>query len=222
MDGAKYHVSEILSKLGVSSREEAARWAPSERPWWATAAAPLGWAWQKANVSWLATAVAGVGLLVWGLLRTEGGADSNDGTSLQAAYPTARIEPDETPIYDNEHHEIAMVSLSERLSVDCSHETPGLRVERREAISANAIFRIQTMAPFVREGSGGLRSSIVGTAETFTVGGSSSDNILSLSSSLLANLDGEADHLIVIINYIDAEGRFYHANESISAADLKC
>ena len=26
LDGAKYHVSEILSKLGVGSREEAAAW----------------------------------------------------------------------------------------------------------------------------------------------------------------------------------------------------
>src|SRR5216110_1179246 len=32
-DAVKYHVSEILSKLGVSSREEAALWRPSERPW---------------------------------------------------------------------------------------------------------------------------------------------------------------------------------------------
>ncbi|MCI0776831.1 MAG: helix-turn-helix transcriptional regulator [Chloroflexi bacterium] len=91
LDGAKYHVSEILSKLGVSSREEAARWEPSERPWWATAVAPLGWGWRRANVSWLATAAAGVtavlvvaggGLLVWGLVRTDGGPDASDGTSL--------------------------------------------------------------------------------------------------------------------------------------------
>jgi hypothetical protein len=31
-DGVKYHVSEILSKLGVSSRQEAAAWRP-RRPW---------------------------------------------------------------------------------------------------------------------------------------------------------------------------------------------
>ncbi len=100
LDGAKYHVSEILSKLGVSSREEAARWDPSERPWWATAIAPLGWAWRSANVSWLGTGaagitavlvVAGVGMLVWGLVRTNGDADANDDTSLQVA-PTAQAE----------------------------------------------------------------------------------------------------------------------------------
>ena len=60
LDGAKYHVSEILSRLGVSSRDEAARWEPSERSWWATAAAPLAWSWQRANVSWLATGAAGI------------------------------------------------------------------------------------------------------------------------------------------------------------------
>jgi Flp pilus assembly protein CpaB len=33
--GAKYHVSEILSKLGVPTREKAAAWKPSERhPWY--------------------------------------------------------------------------------------------------------------------------------------------------------------------------------------------
>ncbi len=32
LGGAKYHVSEIISKLGVSSREEAAAWRPQRRP----------------------------------------------------------------------------------------------------------------------------------------------------------------------------------------------
>ena len=31
LDGAKYHVSQILSKLGVPTREEAAVWRPEER-----------------------------------------------------------------------------------------------------------------------------------------------------------------------------------------------
>ena len=47
---AKYHVSEILGKLGVSSREEAAAWQPEEgRPWWQTAGAPVGLFWRKAS-----------------------------------------------------------------------------------------------------------------------------------------------------------------------------
>lgn len=31
LDGVKFHVSEILGKLGVTSRNEAARWQPGER-----------------------------------------------------------------------------------------------------------------------------------------------------------------------------------------------
>ncbi len=82
--GAKYHVSEILGKLGVASREDAARWEPPDRPWWTGAAAPMAWLWRRAHVSWLATGaagmvgllvVAGIGLLVWGLLRTDGDAE---------------------------------------------------------------------------------------------------------------------------------------------------
>ena len=110
LDGAKYHVSEILSKLGVSSREEAARWAPPERPWWATAAVPLAWSWRRANVSWLATGaagitavlvVAGVGLLVWGLVRTDSnaGADVPAGATVSASptTPPATLTPTTEP-----------------------------------------------------------------------------------------------------------------------------
>src|SRR5207247_1518132 len=36
LDGAKYHVSQILSKLDVATREEAAAWRAEERRgWWA-------------------------------------------------------------------------------------------------------------------------------------------------------------------------------------------
>ena len=43
IDGVKYHVSEILSKLDVENRHDAARWAEQEhpQPWWAGALAPL-------------------------------------------------------------------------------------------------------------------------------------------------------------------------------------
>ena len=108
LDGAKYHVSEILSKLGVSSREEAARWAPPERPWWATAAVPLAWPWRRANVSWLATGaagitavlvVAGVALLVWGLVRTDGdaGASADADVPAGATTPLATLTPTTEP-----------------------------------------------------------------------------------------------------------------------------
>src|SRR5437867_5214486 len=45
---AKFHVSEILSKLGVSSREEAAAWQPEERrAWWMAAGTPLRLVWRR-------------------------------------------------------------------------------------------------------------------------------------------------------------------------------
>lgn len=76
--GAKYHVSEILSKLGVSSREEAARWsAEGGRPWWSAAFAPLAFLWRPLRSPWLAgaaagalvtAAVAGAGVLMWATL----------------------------------------------------------------------------------------------------------------------------------------------------------
>jgi len=74
LDGAKYHVSQILSKLGVATREEAAALALGERRrWWA------GWAvWGKvAGATAVAAAVAGLAVLIWGVLRTEGGAETS-------------------------------------------------------------------------------------------------------------------------------------------------
>lgn len=80
-DAAKYHVSQIIGKLGVRNRYEAAVW-PERPPWWAAGLLPLGFLLRRLSVGWLArgaSAVAGVGiaagigLLVWGLLRTSGG-----------------------------------------------------------------------------------------------------------------------------------------------------
>jgi DNA-binding CsgD family transcriptional regulator len=68
LDGAKYHVSQILSKLGVATREEAAAWRPEERrAWWAR------WpVWAKiVGAATVVAAVAGLGVLAWGLLGTE-------------------------------------------------------------------------------------------------------------------------------------------------------
>lgn len=111
LSGAKYHVSEILGKLGVSSREEAARWQPGARPWWAAAVAPLGF-WRKISPGWVSTTVgagllaivaAGIGLLVWGLVRTGGDAspslvaDLSTATSPPTARPTAPQPPLPTP-----------------------------------------------------------------------------------------------------------------------------
>jgi DNA-binding CsgD family transcriptional regulator len=57
LDGAKYHVSQILSKLGVATREEAAASRPTERSWYWK----LAWIGVAGAV---ATAVGGIALAV--------------------------------------------------------------------------------------------------------------------------------------------------------------
>ena len=75
---AKYHVAEIISKLCVQTREEAAAWQPPPaRPWWAPLVAwlrPLTLAKAAIAVATLA-AVGGLAILAWGVLRTEGNTD---------------------------------------------------------------------------------------------------------------------------------------------------
>lgn len=88
LDGAKYHVSEIIGKLGLRNRYEAAVWP--ERRWWALsplaplvlwwrrslARAPgaLGWAAGALSVALFAAALTGLGVLIAALLRNPGGA----------------------------------------------------------------------------------------------------------------------------------------------------
>ena len=80
---AKYHVSEILSKLGVASREEAAAWEPrlaaeAGKPrlrWWGLGM--LGWlrpvtVGKAALIGASVVVVAGMGVLAWGVLRDAG------------------------------------------------------------------------------------------------------------------------------------------------------
>lgn len=70
LDGAKYHVSEILSKLGVAKREEAASWQPEEPRarglsdrWFARAIVGAG-------LGVTATAVGGVAILGLAVVST--------------------------------------------------------------------------------------------------------------------------------------------------------
>jgi len=73
LDGAKYHVSQILSKVGVATREEAAAWRPPEarRGWWAR------WpVWAKiAGAGTMAAAAVGLAVMVWAAMATEGPAE---------------------------------------------------------------------------------------------------------------------------------------------------
>ena len=105
--GAKYHVSQILSRLGVATREEAAALAydaaeafqPRRCRWWA--ALPL--AAKAAGVAVTVAAVAGLGLLAWGVVRTNGDADNETAFAPQTpaatstVVPTSEVTPVPTP-----------------------------------------------------------------------------------------------------------------------------
>ncbi len=81
-DGVKYHVSEILSKLSVSSREEAAAWSSGGRqPWWAMVLAPVAFVGRKTGrvvaVGVLVTAAAGLAALALLLVCTRDGSSTS-------------------------------------------------------------------------------------------------------------------------------------------------
>ena len=92
LDGAKYHVSQILSKLGVATREEAAAVELGERRrWWARW--PL---WAKiAGAATSAAALTGLALLAWGVVRTDDDERSSincpPGTEIPDQLSTLRV-----------------------------------------------------------------------------------------------------------------------------------
>ncbi|MEO8456739.1 MAG: LuxR C-terminal-related transcriptional regulator [Chloroflexota bacterium] len=105
---ARYHVSEILSKLGVATREEAAAWQPDREPVpsrrWSSA---TGLAIGLASVILL----IGLGLLAFGVFRSAGDDALSDAiptptpplfrvtpSPTVTLYPTPTPNPDPTPI----------------------------------------------------------------------------------------------------------------------------
>lgn len=95
LDGVKYHVSEILGKLGLENRHDAARWRPEERRAWALA--PLSF-WRRLDFGWVTggvlvivviAAAAGSGLVLWGMQRGSEETASADGTLRVARMPLA-------------------------------------------------------------------------------------------------------------------------------------
>jgi DNA-binding CsgD family transcriptional regulator len=114
---AKFHVSEILSKLGVGSREEAAAWTPDApvptRRW-------LAWplAARIAGPLIVVAAIAGLGALALGVLRTSGGDDhltlADVNVEPEEAIVRALSAMDELKSY---RAEIVMESTDEALAV---------------------------------------------------------------------------------------------------------
>lgn len=95
LDGAKYHVSDILMRLGVSNRYEAAEWQPQgdRRGWPVIVAAPIEFLRRVAPATALkigggiALSAAAVALaaLIWGVVQTDSDTD------------TRVVAPDATP-----------------------------------------------------------------------------------------------------------------------------
>ena len=122
LDGAKYHVSQILSKLDVSSREEAAAWRPED-----DAAEKAGvprlrrWAFAPLALKFIGgaaslAAVAGIGLLAWGIATTDSEAMSRD-TALLNAFQSAgagRTTVFELDIHNGDYSE-GLVALSNQV-----------------------------------------------------------------------------------------------------------
>jgi DNA-binding CsgD family transcriptional regulator/plastocyanin len=117
-DGAKYHVSQILSKLGVSSREEAALYHPvaeafqPRRRWW-VALPLLG---KGAGIAVVAGAVGGLGVLGWSVLAMGGEAEDS------------ALTVDGPRIGDHWHAPISITACAKR-QVDVSVPHGGIRTQ---------------------------------------------------------------------------------------------
>jgi len=73
LDGAKYHVSQILSKLGVETRDDAADWQPERRRWW-----------QRLSALPVAAGIGGVVIVVAAGLEILSGGGLNGDTQEEA------------------------------------------------------------------------------------------------------------------------------------------
>jgi DNA-binding CsgD family transcriptional regulator/plastocyanin len=129
LDGAKYHVSQILSKLGVATREEAAA-VPVEarRRWWVM----LPLAAKAAGAAVVLAAVGGLGVLAWGVLNTSDGTEAGDSGGPR--------------IGDHWHAPIRITVCGEELR-DVSVPENGIRTQ------GDSILHIQPAQPF-EEGAG--------------------------------------------------------------------
>lgn len=94
-DAAKYHVSEILSKLGVPDREEAAAWQRPAQPWSTAAIGFLVWPARHlallakgAAIATVGTAAIGIGILTYGVISTRGDIPEEEVAAASSPTPT--------------------------------------------------------------------------------------------------------------------------------------
>ena len=132
---ARYHVSEILGKLGVSSREEAARWQPEKAPGWALLGAPFVFMWKKATFAGIAAAGAGAtfvgvasvaALVAWGSLPTTDGVDTDMANVASPSVFETATPPSESPKSNSEIELVGVdIPLLARKGTILSEVPPG-------------------------------------------------------------------------------------------------
>src|SRR2546428_3341303 len=143
-DGGKYHVSGILSKLGLNTREEAAVWKPEEhRRWWMPALPFLKWGTvaKIGGASLLAATAGGVAVLAWAAWRTDGGEEvTNDGLSgFPAPNPLAGREVYLAP--DDQSLLIASPDTLDQSGLKVVHSFADLQASVNDATAAIIIDR---------------------------------------------------------------------------------
>ncbi len=98
LDGAKWHVGEIISKLGVGSREEAAEWWRRSRRPAARVSRALGavslWRWVAGGAGAVALGVVAVAVVVAG----RGDDDAPLAAATEEATATPTVAPTEEPL----------------------------------------------------------------------------------------------------------------------------
>ena len=150
--GVKYHVSEILSKLHVSSREEAAAWQPERTPsgWRRAMALPIVAAGAKAaSIGVVAATLIAIGVVTWGVVASEG----PDGSDQEALVPSPgssspRAAPVAGPVtldaagsdFTADHAIMYVVSASEAIQPNSVSAVLTTYEEARELTNASTIF----------------------------------------------------------------------------------
>ena len=167
------HVSQIIGKLGVGNRYEAAAW-PERPPWWATALAPVALFWRKAGAALpvqpssiatvlagglFAAALGGLGLMAFLLLGNGGDAraslvetETQNAIADPVPVPTpggpGGMSETETPTAISDPPPAPPPGGSGGMAVDCAAAVAGIQSEC--AYQPGAAFSIQvhvTQAP---------------------------------------------------------------------------
>ncbi len=161
-DGVKYHVSEIIGKLGVRNRREAARWPErSQEP--ATGLVPFGALWRKAGSlsvkpstaalaltgAVVVAAVAGIALMLFLLLGANGD-EADGGASVSTDTSNAVETSDPRAIVDQ-----ALAAMTELDSYSTAYSLPIRQDDLREEAAWEVEFAVPDSYRFLLFGADG-------------------------------------------------------------------